>query len=67
MDSVIYYSGGDAISVDVVHVLGCKQSDKPPYAKIFRIALFYKVIPVCALLQWQTVGWGYFNNHVTMV
>lgn len=67
IDSVIYYSRCDALSVDMVHVLGCKQSDKPPYAKIFRIALFYKVIPVCALFQWQTVGGGISINHVTTV
>ena len=67
IDSGIYSSWCDAISIDIVHVLGCKASIIPPYTKIFRIELFYKVIPVCALLQWQTVGGGISVNYVTMV
>ncbi|ATP35449.1 hypothetical protein B6U49_07830 [Ligilactobacillus salivarius] len=59
MHRLLYmFQWGRCLSVDMVHVLGCKQSDKPPHAKIFRIALFYKVIPMCALFQWQTVGGG---------
>lgn len=55
---LIHSSHRDAISVDVVHVLDAINQASPPYAKIFRIELFYKVIPVCTLLQWQKVGGG---------
>lgn len=55
---LIHSSHRDALSVDIVHVLDAISQTSPPYVKISEIALFYKVIPMCALLQWQKVGGG---------
>ncbi|PAY31939.1 hypothetical protein A8C35_02120 [Ligilactobacillus salivarius] len=63
----IYSSRCDGLSVDMVHVLDAINQTSPPYTKIFKIKHFYKVIPMCALFQWQTVGGGISINHVTTV
>lgn len=48
---LIHSSHRDALSVDIVHVLDAISQISPPYVKISEIALFYKVIPMCALFH----------------